>query len=416
MASYSKSRRDFLRLSLTGGLVWAASRRLAAEEARTKAKAAVLVFLEGGPSHIDTFDPKPGQDTGGPFKAIDTKIAGVQFSEHFSKLAAAADKLAVIRSLTSPEGDHDRASTLLHTGYQPSPALAYPAVGAVLTRELASADADVPTFVSFGDTTGPGYLGPQFGPLIVGDPNNILANRELPGGFTEQRQNRRLKALDALNAGFGRTSDAALAADFTQLSQRANRFRQSPALAPVDWAAAEPKAWETYGGTAGDGNVARMFLAARKLLEGGAKFIEIKIGGWDTHSDNFNQVTALAAPLDAALAAFLADLETRGLLGQTLVACFGEFGRAPKINGDNGRDHHNAVFTALLAGGGVRGGQAIGRSDAKGAEVADRPVAVADLHATLLAAFGVDPARQYRTPEGRPIKLTNGGQVVKEAF
>src|SRR5262245_22077222 len=291
MTSPIGTRRNFLQLSLAGGLVWAASRRLsAADESRAKAKAAVLVFLEGGPSHIDTFDPKPGQETGGPFKAIDTKIAGVQFSEHFGKLAAAADKLAVIRSLTSPEGDHDRAVTLLHTGYQPTPALAYPAVGAVLTRELAGEEIDVPPFVSFGDTTGPGYLGPQFGPLVVGDPNNILSYRDLPEGFPEQRLSRRLKALEGLNATFGAASDAALAADFTQLTRRANRFRQSPALASVDWAAKEPKAWETYGGTIGDGNVARMFLAARNLVEGGAKFIEIRVGGWDTHADNFNQV------------------------------------------------------------------------------------------------------------------------------
>ncbi len=411
------SRRDFLRFSLAGGLVWAASGRLpAAEAGKAKAKAAVLVFLDGGPSHIDTFDPKPGQDTGGPFKAIDTKIAGVQFSEHFSKLAAVADKLTVIRSLTSPEGDHDRAQVLLHTGYQPTPALNYPAIGAVVARETATDESDMPAFVSFGDTSGAGYLGQQFAPFIVGDVNNISPNLVLPEGLSETRVARRLRAVQALNASFGQRVDAAAAADYTRLVTRANRFRQSPALQTVDWAAEEPKAWETYGGGIGDGNLARTFLAARRMLEHGAKFIEIRLGGWDTHGDNFNQVQALAGPLDAGLAAFLGDLAERGLLDQTLVACFGEFGRTPKINGDNGRDHWNDVFSAVLAGGGIRGGQAIGKSDAKGEAVADRPVKVADLFATLLAAFGVDAAKEYRTPDGRPIKLTNGGQVVQEAL
>jgi len=421
-ACHSPSRRDFLRLSLAGGLCWAASRAAigaAADSAGShsaQAKASVLVFLEGGPSHIDMFDPKPGQETNGPFKAIDTKIAGVQFSEHFGKLAVVADRLTVIRSLSSPEGDHDRAQVLLHTGYQPTPALNYPAIGSVVARETAVDDLDLPAFVSFGDTTGPGYLGQQFAPFVVGDVNNISPNLNLPEGLTETRVSRRLRAVQALNTSFGSRVDANTATDFSRLTVRANRFRQSPAMKTVDWAAAEPKAWEAYGGTNGDGNVARMFLAARRMLEHGAKFIEIRIGGWDTHTDNFNQVAALAGPLDAALAAFLTDLGQRGLLDQTLVAMFGEFGRTPKINGDNGRDHWNDAFSAVLAGGGVRGGQAIGKSDAKGEAVAERPVKVADLHATILSAFGVDPAKQYRTPDGRPIKLTNAGEVVREVF
>ncbi len=413
------SRRDFLQVSLAGGLVWAASRSLPAAETATTtttAKAAVLVFLEGGPSHIDMFDPKPGQDTNGPFKPTDTKIPGVQFSEHFSKLAAVADKLAIIRSLTSPEGDHDRAQVLLHTGYQPTPALNYPNLGAVVAREAAADESDMPAFVSFGDTTGSGYLGQQFAPFVVGDVNNISPNLQLPEGLTESRVARRLRAVQALNTSFGQRVDATTAADYTRLATRANRFRQSPALKTVDWAAEDAKAWERYGGTINDGNIARTFLAARRMLENGAKFIEIRIGGWDTHGDNFNQVQNLAGPLDTGLAALIADLSERGMLDQTLVACFGEFGRTPKINGDNGRDHWNDVFSALLAGGGIRGGQTIGKSDAKGEQVADRPVKVADLYATMLAPFGVDPAKEYRTPDGRPIKLTNGGVVVKEAF
>jgi uncharacterized protein (DUF1501 family) len=409
------SRRRFLSLGVAGSVGLALSpwgRRVFAADPSAKAKACIFVYLEGGPSHIDTFDPKPGAATGGPFTAIDTKIPGIQFTQHFPRLAGVADKLAVIRSLTSNEGDHDRAATLVHTGYSPVGALTYPSLGSIVARE-SSPDGDAPPFVSFGAGAGPGYLGPEFGPYVVDDVYNPAPNLALPDGFSEDRMAARMKALERLNQKFGQRTASARPEDFTRLSQRANRLRQSEAVKAHDFATEEPELWKSYGGETNDG-FARTCMLARRMVEHGVRFVEVRLGGWDTHADNFNQVQALAAQLDAGLAGLIADLDARGLLSQTLVVCFGEFGRTPQINGDNGRDHWSDVFSCLAAGGGLAVGQAVGASDEQGAKVKDRPVTIPDLHATLLSALGIDPAKQYTTPEGRPIRLTNGGQTVKE--
>ncbi|HZL89923.1 MAG TPA: DUF1501 domain-containing protein [Pirellulaceae bacterium] len=417
MASSFLDRRDFLQLGLAGSLGLALSpwgRQAFAVDEAAKAKACIFIYLQGGPSHIDTFDPKPGAKTGGPFAAIDTKIAGVKFAENFPRLAAVSDKLAVIRSLTSTEGDHDRAFTLVHTGYSPSMALTYPALGSVLARERAAPDSEAPPFVSFGGTSGPGYLGPEFGPYVIDDVNNPGPNLTLQEGFTEERMSRRVGALAKLNDGFGRKTASTRPASQTRLSQRADRLRKSPALQAYNFAEKEPELFKTYGGEIGDGNFARSCLLARRMIEHGVRFVEVRLDGWDTHSDNFNQVKNLSGPLDAGMAGLIEDLAGRGLLDQTLIVCLGEFGRTPQINGDNGRDHWNDVFSVVLAGGGLKAGAVVGASDEEGAKVKDRPVKIPDLFATLAAALGLDPARQYTTPEGRPIKLTNGGEVVKE--
>jgi uncharacterized protein (DUF1501 family) len=387
-------------------------RRIFAAHPAAQAKACIFLYLEGGPSHIDTFDPKPGADTNGPFTAIDTKISGVQFSQHFPKLADVADRLAVIRSLTSKEGDHDRAATLVHTGYSPAGVLSYPALGSIVARE-SPANGEAPPYVSFGATAGPGYLGPEFGPYVIDDVYNPAPNLTLPEGFSEERMALRIRALEAFNQQFARRTRSARGGEFTRLSQRANRLRQSEAIRAYDFASEEADLWKAYGGEINDG-FARSCMMARKMVENGVRFVEVRLGGWDTHADNFNQVQALAAPLDAGLASLITDLDSRGLLSQTLVVCLGEFGRTPQINGDNGRDHWSDVFSCLVAGGGLAVGQAVGASDAQGAQVKDRPITIPDLHATLLTALGVDPARQYTTPEGRPIRLTNGGKAVKE--
>ena len=417
------ARRDFLVTSLAGAAAlafspWAARTR-AAEEKKAgdkSAKACILLFLDGGPSHIDTFDPKPGTPTGGSFTAIDTKIAGVKLSQHLPKLAAVSDKLAIIRSLTSKEGDHDRAQVLLHTGYSPTPALVYPAMGSVVAREKQDESVIAPGYVSVGDTFGSGYLGPEFGPYVVGDPLNPGQNLTLPEGVAPERLTKRMKALEAFNGGFARKTASSRPLDFTRLSIKANRMRESAALKPFDPATEEGQLWQAYGGEVADGSLARSLILARRMVENGVRFVEVRLGGWDTHADNFNQVQALSAQLDAGLATLIKDLSDRGLLDTTFVLCVGEFGRTPQINGDNGRDHHSDVFSAVIAGGGTRGGRAIGSSDDAGEKLKDRPVTIPDLHATLLHACGIDPAREYHTPDGRPIKLTSGGKVVQELF
>ena len=413
------SRRQVLRRSLTGSLSFAAAPwwqvLLAAETKRRQARSCIVLFLEGGPSHIDTFDPKPGADTNGPFEAIDTKIAGVKFSQHLPKLAEIADKLAIIRSLHSPEGDHDRAASLLHTGYQPSPALTYPGLGSTLSRQWKDEASDVPLFVSIGSTAGPGVLGPQFGPFVIQDVNNPAAALDLPEGFGgDKRIERRIKALEKFNQGFSVLAPLAGTEDFTKLTQRADRMRRSQVFRAVDLPVTELQLFEKYGGNVNDGYLARACLQARRFVEAGVRFVEIQFGGWDTHADNFNQVQNLSASLDAALATLIADLGERGLLDTTLIACFGEFGRTPKINGDNGRDHFPDVFSAMLAGGGLKTGQVIGKSNDTGSAVADHEVKVPDLHATLFTALGLDVTKDQFAPDGRLLRLTNNGQPIRE--
>lgn len=381
---------------------------------RRKADACILLFLEGGPSHIDTFDPKPGAETNGPFEAIDTKIAGVKFGQHLPRLAEVADKLAILRSLTSKEGDHERAYSLLHTGYLPSPRLEYPGLGSTLARTWQSAAADVPMFVAMGKTVGPGILGPQFGPLAVNDVGDPAPGLDLPEGTTETRVERRLKALAGFNSQFTNAFGSTLGGDSTQLTNRANKLRKHDVFRPFNLQEADAPTWERYGGPANDGYLARACHLALRLVESGVRFVEIEYSGWDTHADNFNAVQGLCSSLDPALASLVSDLSERGLLERTLVACVGEFGRTPDINGDNGRDHHPDVFSAMLAGGGIAGGQVFGASDDEGAQVKDRPVSVADFHATLFTALGLDVTKEYFAPDGRTMKLTDGGTPVKE--
>lgn len=416
--SFRITRRRMLKGSAIAGvgLAWHPlwNQLLANSSAARKAEHCILVFLEGGPSHIDTFDPKPGAKTGGPFQAIATAVPGIQISQHLPKLAAVADKLALIRSLHSKEGDHDRANSLLHTGYLPSPRLQYPALGASVAQRFDAPEAEVPQYVSINTAPGPGVLGPQFGPFRIDDINNPAPALQLPEGFADERLRRRLTALEQFNRRFGETNASLLGNDLTQLALRADRMRKHEVFKPYDPNESDRELFLRYGGEVNDGYLARACLLARRLVESGVRFVEIQYGGWDTHTDNFGQVENLSASLDAGLATLMTDLSDRGLLEKTLVVCVGEFGRTPDINGDNGRDHHPDVFSALVAGGGVRGGQVIGTSDADGAQPKDRPVSVADFHATLFTALGMDVTKDYFAPDGRLLKLTDGGTPVQE--
>jgi uncharacterized protein (DUF1501 family) len=418
---FRHNRREFLATSIVGTLGLALSpalqRALAKEGPARRARACILLWLNGGPSHIDTWDPKPGSDTNGPFQAIDTRIPGAKFSEHLPKLAQQAHRLAVVRSLTSREADHDRAYQFLHTGNQREETVEYPSLGAVVARKWTGEEGDLPAFVAVnGGSAGPGFFGVDYAPHVIGDLNAPVANIALPEGVDEQRQQRRLQALEGLNRGFAGRADPDRAGDQVRLTNRAERFRKSPALKAFDLTAEKKEALAAYGADKDDAVFARSCVLARRLVEHGVRFVEVTLDGWDTHTDNFNQVKALEEQLDPAFAALLGDLADRRLLDETLVLCMGEFGRTPSINGQSGRDHWSDAFSVVLAGGGVKGGRVLGATDAKGEQVNDRPVTVPDLYASLLSAFGVDGNKVYRTPGGRPIKLAAKGKVVRELF
>jgi uncharacterized protein (DUF1501 family) len=289
----------------------------------------------------------------------------------------------------------------------------------VVAREWKEEDGDLPAFVSLlGGSQGAGFFGLDYAPHVVVNPDQPADNINLPEGVDEKRMDRRLAALEAFDRGFGQRSDADRAAEHQRRVARATRLRKSPALKAFDLSTEKPETLAAYG--AGNGmdangaNFGRACLTARRLLEHGVRFVEVTLDGWDTHGDNFNQVTTLLTGFDPAFAALISDLADRGLLDQTLVVCLGEFGRTPQINAQMGRDHWSEAFSAVLAGGGVRGGTVVGATDAAGAQVKEKPVTVPDLYATLLAAFGVDGSRAFRTPEGRPIKLADKGKVMTD--
>jgi hypothetical protein len=412
--------------SLAGTLGLALSpavQRLLADDApRRRATSCILLWLNGGPSHIDTFDPKPGAETNGPFTAIETRAPGLQFCQHLPKVAAQAGRLAVIRSLTSAEGDHERAYHLLHTGNVRTETVAYPGLGSVVAREWSADDGDLPALVALNGTApGPGFLGVEFAPYIIGNLDAPLENVALPDDVSEERLDRRLGALELFNAASALRRDARRLAGQPTLAARAARFRRSPALKAFDLSGETPESLAAYGAAQPEGSpipptFGKACLMARRLIENGVRFVEVTLDGWDTHANNFGAVEALLAQLDPALAALTSDLADRGLLEKTLVVCMGEFGRTPQINAQNGRDHWSDAFSVVLAGGGIRGGLAIGASDEKGEKVADRPVTVPDLYATLLSACGIDGRKTLHTPSGRPIKLAEKGSVVSELW
>jgi uncharacterized protein (DUF1501 family) len=373
------------------------------------ARACILLWLNGGPSHIDTFDPKPGRPTAGPFKAIKTRIPGMSLSEHLPRLADRADKIALVRSISSKEGNHPRAQYYAHTGYAPTPTVAHPSLGGWTCARLGDPDAELPAFVSIGGPSfGAGFLGVENGPFVVQKAGASPTDTSLPPGVDRARFDRRRGALDAAEADFAQATGDAKIAGRRQVYAKAVRMMQTPKLDAFDVAGETEAVRSSYGDT----DFGRGCLTARRLVERGSKFVEVFLDGWDTHQDNFGRTKALMGTLDPAFSALLDDLGSRRLLGSTLVVCMGEFGRTPHVNANDGRDHWPGAWSAALAGGGVRGGVVHGATDEDGAKVLGAPTRVPDLLATMAMLLGLDPALTETAPSGRPISLTDDGVPI----
>jgi hypothetical protein len=375
------------------------------------AKACIVLYLNGGPSQLDTFDPKPGAATGGPFKAIATRSRAIRISEHLPHLADQADKLALVRGLTSKEGNHQRATYLLHTGYPPNPTVVHPALGAWVSKRLADPNADLPAFVSIGGPSAQaGILGVENGPFVMQKGGGLPDDVGFAVGVSDGRFGRRSAGLDLLERHFqGETSDP-MVAGRRAVYAKAMRLMHSPHVSAFDLSS-EPAALKA---AYGDSDFGRGCLTARRLVEAGVKFVEVVLDGWDTHQNNFERVKDLSAQLDPGMATLLKDLAQRQLLGSTLVVCVGDFGRTPKINGNEGRDHFPQSSFAVLAGGGVRGGVLRGETNADGTEVARDPTPVPNLFATLATLLGIGLETEAVAPSGRPVKVTNHGEIIPE--
>ncbi|HEX4129854.1 MAG TPA: DUF1501 domain-containing protein [Pirellulales bacterium] len=406
------ARRTFLTGGL-GGLLslciprWQAMAAVA--DAKRRGKSCILLWMNGGPSHLDTFDPKPGTATGGPFEAISTSAPGVKICEHLPLLAEQARHLAIIRSMTSKEGNHDRGQYLMHTGYAPSGTLKHPSLGSWVSHELGDPNFELPNFVSIrGPSISSGFLGVQHNPFTVQDPNQGVRNLPLAKDVDRSRFSARREALAILQDGFRAETHAAAVANHDAVYDKSVRLMQSSLVKAFN-IKDEPRAvQQAYG----DSDFGRGCLMARRLIETGVRFVEVTLDGWDTHIDNFTKTTYLMHDLDPAFAALIRDLEERHMLDDTLIVWMGEFGRTPKISPADGRDHYPNAWATVLAGGGVRGGQAFGSTDAEGARVASHPVTVPDYFATIARLLGMDPKHEEISPVGRPIAISDGGKPI----
>lgn len=430
------NRRDLLRVGVLSawslGMADLFRLRARAEEAGNpgvgagKARACILIWLGGGASHLDTFDPKPDapSDVRGEFKPIATSVPGLSISEVLPTLAGVMDRVTLIRSMTSPEADHDRAAHHLLTGYRPSPSLIYPGFGSAVAKSKGLTGGTLPPYVAVPDAplfSSSGYLTPAFDPFAVGsDPNQPgFRVRDLtpPDRLTLDRLRRRRAMVKTLDAFAADVPETPLTASRDSFADQAYDLLTSKEAQAAFQIKAETEATrDRYGRT----SLGQSLLLARRLVERGVSFVTVNDKGagaliWDTHVQNFPAIrNTLAPPLDLGVSALMTDLAARGLLDSTLVVLMSEFGRTPTINANGGRDHHGRANSLLLAGGGVPGGLVLGRTDARGDSPVDRPVTPADLAATVYSALGINPSHQFSTPDGQPIRLVDGGEPLRE--
>ena len=421
-------RRDFLKVGAIGatGLTLSSFLRLAsAGEVNSKASAqsAIFINLTGGPSHMDSFDLKPDakSEFRGEFDPIQTSVEGIEISEHLPKLAENMHLFTILRGVTHTLGAHELGTEYVNTGNRPLPSLEYPGYGAIVMKELGG-NGNVPGFVAIPSSRQKtGYLGVQYAPLNTGKaplPGQPFGVRGLSmsGGLTidaiEKRQDL-LKDLDRTFKGFEQTSQ--LVEGLDKFGQQAHSMITSPrARAAFDISKESPAFQQLFGETSFD----QSCLLASRLIEAGTRFCTIELGGWDTHNDNWGRLKSKLLPtLDSGLSALLLGLELKGMLESTTVFVTGEFGRTPKINTTRGgRDHYPRCMFMLMAGGGVRGGQALGKSNADATLPESKGYSPDDVAASFLSTLGINHTKEYHTDTGRPIMIVRDGHLIPELF
>ena len=399
----------------------------------------VVLWMTGGPSQTDTFDMKPDHPNGGEFSEIATAAPGLRISEHLPQLAKQADKLAVIRSLSTKEGDHGRGTYLMRTGHSPRGPVRYPTIGSSLSKQLGEQHGrdsamslsyvSVAPYRAFNQAAyGPGFLGPRYAPLSVGATDNIsnggnaatgyadlrVDDLEPPPQVSQHQHQQRVKIWEGLQSRFLASHQTSAPQAHDTVYRRALQLMDSKIVDAFDLSGEADHVREAYG----RGRFGQGCLMARRLIEQGVPFVEVSLGGadggsfgWDTHQDNFTAVKRLSAELDAGWSSLMRELDDRGLLESTTILWMGEFGRTPMINDNAGRDHFPAAWSCVLAGGGIAGGQAFGKTSPDGSEVIEGKVDVGDVLATLCEAVGVDPETENISEQLRPIKIAEGTAI-----
>jgi Protein of unknown function (DUF1501) len=430
LTSGMANRREFLQVGFAGGIGLSLPELLKFESrADTKfyeskegvAKSLIHIYLPGGMAHQESWDPKPFApvEYRGPYGAIDTNVDGLQFSENFKNLAKVADKMTVIRSMTHGEAAHERGTHNMFTGYRPSPAIQFPSFGSVISHEFGPRK-NLPPYVCVpnqpNEFAGTGYLSSMYGPFSVGsDPANEkdfkVRDLTLPNGVDAGRFERRRTLLEAVDSHFRSKEEADAIDAMDSFYQRAyGLIGSAEAREAFDLSKEDDKTKDRYGRN----DAGMRFLLSRRLVESGVRLVTTTYGSWD-HHDNIKGAIASNVPkFDQALAALLSDLDERGLLDSTLVMVSSEFGRTPKINKTSGRDHWPKVFSAMLAGGGIKRGHVYGSSDSLGAEPDTNPVDVQSFAKTVYGQLGIMADKELVAPGPRPIEIVDGGSVIDE--
>ncbi|HIN95831.1 MAG TPA: DUF1501 domain-containing protein [Planctomycetes bacterium] len=416
-AEHSMDRRTFLGSAMQGSATLGAGawglnalrQPALAEVLKRQEKRVILLWLAGGASQLETWDPKPGRPTGGPYRAIQTAVPGIQISELMPKMATRLKDTAIIRSLNTKDGSHGSGARLMHLGRRDEPNLKYPDLGAVLAREMGRADSPVPDYVSFytategrGNAVGQsGFLGARYAPMSLTTENKPpFLSRQESISVADHQQRAELQAL--LSERFARKRQLPAVGSHQEAYARVRGLMASEALFDISQ---EPeKMRERYGPTL----FGQQVLVARRLIEAGTPFVKVSRAWWDSHGQNFETHLELVSELDHVMAALLDDLEERGLLENTLVLTLAEFGRTPTINGSLGRDHFGTAWSVSLSGCGIKGGSVYGKTDKDGQTVAEGEIGAGEVFATIYQALGIDHQKDYHLG-ARPVPLTNPG-------
>ena len=385
----------------------------AAEDSRAKpAKKIIYLFMAGAMSQLDTLDPKPKSDVQGDTGVINTAIPGVQFGENLPKLARMAKKLAIVRSMNTETGAHEQGRYLMRTSYKQIASTRHPGLGSWLHRLSGRLHPDLPPSVSIGGGVGPGYLGAQFAPVPIGNPDDGLQNTTPPKYLSEAQFDKRMSLINSFDATFKRRAKTADVSGYDDLYRDAINLLKSKDLQAFDIGKEPEAAKNAYGDT----KFGKGCLLARRLIEHNVRFVEVSFGSWDHHNDLFENLPPKAAELDNVLSTLLKDLENKGLLDDTLVVLGTEFGRKPKPNANSGRDHHPAAYSCLMAGGGIQGGQVHGKTDADAFYVEEDHTSVQDFNATIAYGLGLPIDKEIYSPDNRPFTIANGGEPLKKFF
>lgn len=399
--------------SVSSAPLWAANFHRVA-----RAKQVIYIYLEGGMSHIDTFDLKPQWQGQGPVSGIKTNVTGLKVASYFPRLARHMDKVAIIRSMHSNQGAHEQGKYFLHTSYEPRGTLQHPGLGAWLNHLSGATHSTLPGNIRIGGSNnlpgGCGFLAAKYAPLHLGDPHNGLAHSRLHQATTDREFQERLELVKLMDLSFYREYTSKSMRAYTEVYKDAAKLMFGEDLKAFDLSQESPTMQEHYG--VEQSNFGAACLLGRRLVESGVQFVQLTSRGWDTHHNNHNAIESLAHEVDAPVAALLDDLQLRGLLDETLVVIGTEFGRAPEMDHNLGRSHHPQAFTCLLAGGGIRGGQVYGSTDERGHNISENGVSIPDFNATIAHALGLPIDLLIQAPNGRSFQIADKGRPIMALF